>query len=152
MKVIVTYPSKQEEQLIIRNHMNGIKQQELKQVVSMQEVLEARDLTRKIYMDEKLENYILDIVFATRNPENYRLEKLKSMISYGGSPRASINMALAAKANAYLHKRGYVIPEDVRAVSLDVLRHRVAVTYEAEAEEVSSEQVVQEVLNKIEVP
>ena len=152
MKVIVTYPSKQEEQLIIRNHMNGIKQPELKQVVSMQEVLEARDLTRKIYMDEKLENYILDIVFATRNPENYRLEKLKTMISYGGSPRASINLALAAKANAFLNKRGYVIPEDVRSISKDVLRHRIGLTYEAEAENVNADYVIDEVLRAIQVP
>jgi MoxR-like ATPase len=152
MKVIVTYPSKQEEQLIIRNHMNGIKQPELKQVVSMQEVLEARDLTRKIYMDEKLENYILDIVFATRNPENYKLDKLKPMISYGGSPRASINMALAAKANAFLNKRGYVIPEDVRSVSKDVLRHRIGLTYEAEAENVNADQVIDDVLRAIQVP
>src|SRR6201747_295401 len=152
IKVIVTYPSKQEEQLIIRNHMNGIKQPELKQVVSMQEVLESRDLTRKIYMDEKLENYILDIVFATRNPENYKLDKLKSMISYGGSPRASINMALAAKANAFLNKRGYVIPEDVRSISKDVLRHRIGLTYEAEAENVNVENVIDDILRVISVP
>src|SRR5664279_2252784 len=152
MKVIVTYPSKQEEQLIIRNHMNGIKQPELQQVVSMQEVLEARELTRQIYMDEKLENYILDIVFATRNPENYKLEKIKSMISYGGSPRASINLALAAKANAFLNKRGYVIPEDVRSISKDVLRHRIGLTYEAEAENVNADFIIDEVLRAIQVP
>lgn len=152
MKVIVTYPSKTEEQQIIRNHMNGIRQPELKQVVSMQEVLEARDLTRKIYMDEKLENYILDIVFATRSPENYRLDKLKSMISYGGSPRASINLALAAKANAFLNKRGYVIPEDVRSISKDVLRHRIGLTYEAEAENINADYIIDEVLRAIQVP
>ncbi len=152
MKVIVTYPSKKEEQQIIRNHMNGINQPDLKQVVSIQEVLEARDLTRKIYMDEKLENYILDIVFATRDPESYRLGKLKSMISYGGSPRASINLALAAKANAFLNKRGYVIPEDVRSISKDVLRHRIGLTYEAEAENVNADYVVDEVLRAIPVP
>ena len=152
MKVIVTYPSKQEEQLIIRNHMNGIKQPDLKQVVSIKEVMDARDLTRKIYMDEKLENYILDIVFATLNPEKYRLEKLKNMISYGGSPRASINLALAAKANAFLNKRGYVIPEDVRSISKDVLRHRIGLTYEAEAENVNADNIIDEVLRAIQVP
>ena len=118
----------------------------------MQEVLEARDLTRKIYMDEKLENYILDIVFATRNPEKYRLDKLKPLISYGGSPRASINLALAAKANAFLNKRGYVIPEDVRSISKDVLRHRIGLTYEAEAENVNADWVIDEVLRAIQVP
>ena len=152
MKVMVSYPSKSEELQIIRNHMNGIKQPDLKQVVSMQEVLDARSLTRKIYMDEKLENYILDIVFATRNPEKYRLEKLKTMISYGGSPRASINLALAAKANAFLNKRGYVIPEDVRAVCADVMRHRIGLTYEAEAENVTAENIISEILNAVEVP
>ena len=152
MKVIVSYPSKQEEQLIIRSHMNGIKSPDLKQVVSMHEVLEARDLTRKIYMDEKLENYILDIVFATRSPDKYRLDKLKPLISYGGSPRASINMALAAKANAFLNKRGYVIPEDVRSISKDVLRHRIGLTYEAEAENVNADWVIDEVLRAIQVP
>src|ERR1700712_3101097 len=152
MKVIVTYPSKQEEQQIIRNHMAGMKTPELNQVVSMQEVIDARDLTRQIYMDEKLENYILDIVFATRNPEKYKLEKLKSMISYGGSPRASINLALAAKANAFLNKRGYVIPEDVRTIAKDVLRHRLGLTYEAEAENVNVEHVIDDVLKVISVP
>src|SRR5207342_2740364 len=152
MKVIVTYPSKQEEQLIIRSHMNGIKSPDLKQVVSMHEILEARDLTRKIYMDEKLENYILDIVFATRSPEKYRLDKLKPLISYGGSPRASINLALAAKAHAFLNKRGYVIPEDVRSICKDVLRHRIGLTYEAEAENVKVENVIDDVMKVIQVP
>jgi MoxR-like ATPase len=152
MKVIVTYPSKLEEQLIIRQAMDGLKTPELQQVVSIKEVLEARDLTRKIYMDEKLENYILDIVFATRNPEKYHLEKMKPMISYGGSPRASINLALAAKANAFLNKRGYVIPEDVRSISKDVLRHRIGLTYEAEAENITSDFVIDEVLRAIQVP
>jgi MoxR-like ATPase len=152
MKVIVTYPSKQEEQLIIRQHMQGLKLPSLEQVVSTQEILEARDLTRKIYMDEKVEQYILDIVFATRMPEKYRLEKLKPMIAYGGSPRASINLAVAAKANAFLNKRGYVIPEDVRSISKDVLRHRIGLTYEAEAENITPEQVVDDVLRAIAVP
>ena len=152
MKVIVTYPSKQEEQLIIRQHMQGMKLPELEAVVSTQEIMEARDLTRKIYMDEKVEQYILDIVFATRYPEKYKLEKLKPMIAYGGSPRASINLAVAAKANAFLNKRGYVIPEDVRSISKDVLRHRIGLTYEAEAENITPEQVVDEVLKAIVVP
>ena len=152
MKVIVGYPSKQEEQMIIRAHMNGMKLPDLNQVVSMQEVLQARDLTRKIYMDEKVEQYILDIVFATRQPEKYRLEKLKPMIAYGGSPRASINLALASKAHAFLNKRGYVIPEDVRSISKDVLRHRIGLTYEAEAENINADSVVDEVLRAIVVP
>jgi len=118
----------------------------------MQEVLQARDLTRKIYMDEKVEQYILDIVFATREPEKYRLEKLKPLIAYGGSPRASINLALASKAHAFLNKRGYVIPEDVRSISKDVLRHRIGLTYEAEAENVSADNVVDDVLRAIVVP
>ncbi len=152
MKVIVGYPSKAEEQLIIRQHMNGVKLPELKPVVDMKDILTARDLTRKIYMDEKVEHYILDIVFATRTPEKYRMEKLKSMIAYGGSPRASINLALAAKANAFLNKRGYVIPEDVRSVSKDVMRHRIGLTYEAEAENMTADMVVDEVLRNIVVP
>jgi MoxR-like ATPase len=132
--------------------MNGLKLPELSQVVSMQEVLQARDLTRKIYMDEKVEQYILDIVFATREPEKYRLEKLRPLIAYGGSPRASINLALASKAHAFLNKRGYVIPEDVRSISKDVLRHRIGLTYEAEAENVSADSVVDDVLRAIVVP
>jgi MoxR-like ATPase len=152
MKVIVGYPTKAEEQLIIRQHMNGVKFPELNPVVDMKDILAARDLTRKIYMDEKVEQYILDIVFATRTPEKYRMEKLKSMIAYGGSPRASINLALAAKANAFLNKRGYVIPEDVRSVSKDVMRHRIGLTYEAEAENMNADMVVDEVLRNIVVP
>jgi len=152
MKVIVDYPTKAEEQLIIRQNVQGAAFPQVGQVVSIQEVLQARDLTRQIYMDEKVEHYILDIVFATRTPEKYKLEKLKPLIAYGGSPRASINLALAAKANAFLNKRGYVIPEDVRAISKDVLRHRIGLTYEAEAENVKAEQVVDDVLRAIQVP
>lgn len=151
LKVRIGYPSKDEELLIMRANVNG-SAQELKHVVTPQEILKARSVIGEIYMDEKIERYILDIVFATRNPKQYNLGNLAQLISYGASPRASINLALGAKAYAFIKRRGYVIPEDVRAVSLDVLRHRVAVTYEAEAEEVTSEQVVQEVLNKIEVP
>jgi MoxR-like ATPase len=121
-------------------------------VVTPADILKARSVVHEIYMDEKIEKYILDIVFATRAPKEYNLGKLSQLISYGASPRASINLALGAKVYAFIKRRGYVIPEDVRAISLDVLRHRVAITYEAEAEEVTSEEVVQEVLNKIEVP
>jgi MoxR-like ATPase len=152
MKVIVTYPTKQEEQLIIRQNVQSMKSPEIEKVVSMQEVLQARDLARQVYMDEKVEHYILDIVFATRVPEKYRLEKLKPLIAYGGSPRASINLALAAKANAFLNKRGYVIPEDVRTISKDVLRHRIGLTYEAEAENVNAEHIIDDVLKAIQVP
>lgn len=152
MKVIVDYPSKAEEQLIIRQNVQGLKGPEIKQAVSIQEILQARDLVRQVYMDEKVENYILDIVFATRTPEKYRLEKLKPLIAYGGSPRASINLALAAKAQAFLNKRGYVVPEDIRSISKDVLRHRIGLTYEAEAENVNVENVVDDVLRAIPVP
>jgi MoxR-like ATPase len=152
MKVIVDYPTKQEEQIIIRQNVQGMKGPEVSQVVSMQEILQARDLSRQIYMDEKVENYILDIVFATRFPEKYRLEKMKPLIAYGGSPRASINLALAAKAHAFLNKRGFVIPEDVRSISKDVLRHRIGLTYEAEAENVNVENIIDDVLRVIQVP
>lgn len=152
MKVIVDYPSKKEEQLIIRQNVQGLKLPEIKQAVSTQEILQGRELVRQVYMDEKVENYILDIVFATRFPEKYRLEKLKPLISYGGSPRASINLALAAKAQAFLNKRGFVVPEDVRSISKDVLRHRIGLTYEAEAENVNIENVIDEVLKMIQVP
>ncbi len=152
MKVVVGYPTKEEEQLILRQNVQGLKPPEVKQVVSTQEVLQARDLVRQVYMDEKVENYILDIVFATRTPEKYKLEKLKLLIAYGGSPRASINLALASKAHAFLNKRGYVIPEDVRSICKDVLRHRLGLTYEAEAENVNVENVVDDILKAIPVP
>lgn len=152
MKVIVDYPTKSEEQLIIRQNVQGLKSPEVKQVVSVQEVLLAKDLVRDVYMDEKVENYILDIVFATRSPEKYKLEKMKLLIAYGGSPRASINMALAAKAHAFLNKRGYVIPEDVRSIAKEVLRHRIGLTYEAEAENVKVEDVIDNVMKTISVP
>lgn len=152
MKVIVDYPTKQEEQLIIRQNVQGMNGPSVSQVVSMQEILQARELVRKVYMDEKVENYILDIVFATRQPEKYKLEKLKPLIAYGGSPRASINLALAAKAQAFLNKRGFVIPEDVRSISKDVLRHRIGLTYEAEAENVNVENLVDEILRVVQVP
>jgi MoxR-like ATPase len=152
MKVVVDYPTKAEEQLIIRQNVQGLKSPEVSQVVSTQEILQARELARSIYMDEKVENYILDIVFATRFPEKYNIHKLRPLLAYGGSPRASINLALAAKANAFLNKRGYVIPEDVRTIAKDVLRHRIGLTYEAEAENVTTENVIDEVLRAIHVP
>jgi MoxR-like ATPase len=152
MKVVVGYPTKAEEQLIVRQNVQGIKFPETTQVVSVQEVMQAKELVRSIYMDEKVENYILDIVFATRYPDKYNLQKLKPLISYGGSPRASINLALAAKANAFLNKRGYVIPEDVRTISRDVLRHRIGLTYEAEAENVNVENIIDDILHAIQVP
>jgi MoxR-like ATPase len=152
MKVVVDYPSRQEEQLIIRQNVQGLRMPSVEQVVSIQEILQARDLARQVYMDEKVEHYIIDIVFATRTPEKFRLDKLKPLIAYGGSPRASINLALAAKANAFLNRRGYVIPEDVRSIAKDVLRHRIGLTYEAEAENVKAEHVIDDVLKAITVP
>ena len=151
MKVIVDYPKMKEEQLILRQNIQG-DFPAVKQVVSIQEVMNARDLTRQIYMDEKIEQYILDIVFATRRPEEYKLDKLKLLISYGASPRGSINLGIAAKAQAFLNKRGFVIPEDVRAICKDVLRHRIGLTYEAEAENVKAEDVIEDVLKQINVP
>lgn len=152
MKVLVNYPKMHEEQLIIRQNMQGGGFAPVKQVVSVQELFDAKELVRQIYMDEKIEQYILDIVFATRNPEKYKLEKLKPLISYGASPRGSINLALAAKAQAFLSKRGFVIPEDVRSICYDVLRHRIGLTYEAEAESINAEGVVEEILKQINVP
>jgi MoxR-like ATPase len=152
MKVVVSYPKMHEEQLILRQNTQNLASQTVKQVVSVQEVLNAKELTRQIYMDEKVEQYILDIVFATRAPEKYELEKMKPLISYGASPRGSINLALAAKAQAFLNKRGFVIPEDVRSICNDVLRHRIGLTYEAEAENVKVEDIVEEVLKKVNVP
>lgn len=152
MKVIVDYPTKQEEQIIIRQNVLGERGPQISQVVSMEEITQAKNLARQIYMDEKVENYILDIVFATRFPDKYKLEKLKPLIAYGGSPRASINLALAAKAHAFLNKRGFVIPEDVRSIAKDVLRHRIGLTYEAEAENVNVENIIDDVLRVIQVP
>ena len=152
MKVVVNYPKMHEEQLILRMNTQNLSSPTIKQVVSVQEVLNAKELTRQIYMDEKVEQYILDIVFATRTPEKYQLEKLKPLISYGASPRGSINLALASKAQAFLNKRGFVIPEDVRSICNDVLRHRIGLTYEAEAENVKVEDVIEEILKQVNVP
>jgi MoxR-like ATPase len=152
LKVVVTYPTKSEEQLIIRQNTLGLVTPEIYPVASTGEILTAKELVRQVYVDEKVENYILDVVFATRFPENYNLPKLKPLIGFGGSPRASINLALAAKAHAFLNKRGYVIPEDVRNICKDVLRHRIGLTYEAEAENVNVEDIINEILRAVNVP
>jgi MoxR-like ATPase len=152
MKVVVGYPSRAEEQMIIRQNVQGLRPPTINPVVSMQELISARNLTREIYMDEKVEQYILDIVFATRNPSEFKLDKLKGVISYGSSPRGSINLAIAAKAVAFINRRGYVIPEDVRTICADVLRHRIGLTYEAEAENINAENVIEQILGKVNVP
>ncbi|HUZ59567.1 MAG TPA: AAA family ATPase [Hanamia sp.] len=152
LKVIIDYPSKSEEQAIIRQNVLKMQQPLINAVVSSSEILNARQLVREVYMDEKVEQYIIDIVFASRYPDQYNLAKMKPLISYGGSPRASINLALAAKAYAYLNKRGYVIPEDVRNICRDVLRHRIGLTYEAEAENVNVEMIINEILKAVNVP
>lgn len=152
LKVIIDYPSKTEEQAIIRQNVLGMQQPRLNAVVSSQEILNARQLVRQVYMDEKVEQYIIDIVFATRYPDQYNLARIKPLISFGGSPRASINLALAAKTYAYLNKRGYVIPEDVRNICKDVLRHRIGLTYEAEAENINVEMIISEILKVVNVP
>ena len=151
LKTVISYPSFQAEQMILRNSINQTFPK-VEKVISLQDILEAREMVKQIYMDEKIEKYILDIVFATRNPENVGLEKLKNMISYGSSPRGSINLAQAAKVYAFLRKRAFVIPDDVRAVAKDVLRHRIGITYEAEAENVSPEEIIDNILNVVPVP
>jgi MoxR-like ATPase len=152
LKIVITYPKKEEERHIIRTNLNPGGMPKINAVVSTDQILNARKLVREVYMDEKIEQYILDIIFATRFPEEYKLNKLKPYISYGGSPRASINLALAAKAYAFIKRRGYVIPEDVRAVCHDVMRHRIGLTYEAEAENITAEQIINDILNVVEVP
>lgn len=153
LKVKIGYPSKEEEREIMRRNLNDESfGQEIKPVVHPDDILRARQSVRKVYMDEKIERYILDIVFATRNPADYGLRDLQPLISYGASPRASINLALAAKAYAFLQRRGYVIPEDVRNICMDVLRHRMGLTYEAEAENTTQEDIVNRILNTVEVP
>ncbi len=151
LKIKITYPVRDEERLIMRQNITN-SFPEIKSVVNPSDILKARNVVQEVYMDEKIEKYILDIVFATRQPKDFKLEKMTQLISYGGSPRASINLALAAKAFAFIKRRGYVIPEDVRAVCHDVLRHRIAVTYEAEAENINSEDIINEILNTVEVP
>ncbi|MGN6476152.1 MAG: AAA family ATPase [Flavipsychrobacter sp.] len=152
LKVIISYPKKEEERQVIRYNLNPQGMPKINPVVTPEDILRARQLVREVYMDEKIEQYILDIVFATRFPEEYKLNKLKPLISYGASPRASINLALAAKAYAFIKRRGYVIPEDIRAVCHDVMRHRIGISYEAEAENITSEHILNEILNAVEVP
>ena len=151
LKVIIDYPTIEEEQLIIKNHIDG-KSQTVRPIVSSNEILDAREVIKKIYIDEKIERYITDIVFATRYPDRYNMADMKQNISFGGSPRASINLALAARAYAFIKHRGYVIPEDVRAVCHDVLRHRIGLSYEAEANNITSDEIISEILNKVQVP
>jgi len=151
LKLSVGYPNKEEELEIMRR-MTGKEVPEVKPVVKLKDIISARDLVKEVYIDEKVEKYIIDIVFATRNPKEYGLDDLQDLISFGASPRASIYLHQAAKAHAFLRRRGYVVPEDIRAIGMDVLRHRILVTYEAEAEEITPEDVVRKVLNKIEVP
>ncbi len=151
LKVVISYPKKEEEKVILRQNINK-EYPEIHKVATTDDIIKARSVCREIYLDEKIENYITDIVFASRYPEEYKLKKLSGMISYGGSPRASINLALAAKAYAFIKRRGYVIPEDVRAVAPDVLRHRIGLTYEAEAENITTEDIINEILNMVEVP
>ena len=151
LKVVIGYPSREEERAIIRQNM-ATEPVKINPVIHPEEIMKARQLVREVYMDEKIEKYIVDIVFASRFPREVNLGRLQQLISYGGSPRASINLALAAKAYAFIKRRGYVIPEDVRAVCHDVLRHRIGLTYEAEAENISVEQIINDILNTVEVP
>lgn len=152
LKVVVGYPSRADEQMIIRQQVQGLELPQVNQVVSTSEIINGRTLVKQVYMDEKLEQYIIDIVFATRNPTEYGLGKMRNLISYGGSPRASINLALAAKAYAFMQKRGFVIPDDLKAIAKDVLRHRIGLTYEAEAENINSEIIIDDILKVIQVP
>jgi len=151
LKVVIDYPKKDEEKIIIRHNLAKTFPT-ANAVLKTDAIICARDLVKEVYMDEKIEQYIIDIVFATRYPEQYGLEKFKDMISFGGSPRASINLAAASKAYAFIKRRGYVIPEDVRALCHDVLRHRIGLTYEAEAENITSEDIITEILNAVEIP
>ena len=151
LKVKITYPSREEEQKIMKLNTTS-DNPTINAVINPADIIKARKLVQEIYVDEKIEKYILDIVFATRSPKDFGLDELTDLISYGGSPRASINLALGARATAFIRRRGYVIPEDVRSICADVLRHRIAVTYEAEAEDITSETIISKILNKIEVP
>ena len=151
LKVVIDYPKLEEEMRIIRQNINGEKQ-EVRPIMQAEEIIKAREVVKEVYIDEKIERYIADIVFATRYPEKYGLKELKEMISFGGSPRASISLALAARSYAVLKRRGYVVPEDVRAVAHDVLRHRIGLSYEAEASNLTAEEIISKILNKVEVP
>lgn len=151
LKVIIDYPKKEEEKLIIRQNL-AKEQPKVTPILSPKDIVEAREVVRQVYIDEKIEKYIIDIVFATRYPQDYKLENMKDMIAFGASPRASINLALASRAYAFIKRRGYVIPEDVRAVCYDVLRHRIGLSYEAEANNLTAEEIITEILNTVEVP
>ena len=151
LKVVIDYPKKEEEKLIIRQNLSK-EQPKVDAIITPQDIIDARDVVRQVYIDEKIEKYIIDIVFATRYPQDYKLDNLKDMISFGASPRASINLALASRAYAFIKRRGYVIPEDVRAICYDVLRHRIGLSYEAEANSLTSEEIITDILNQVEVP
>ena len=151
LKVVIGYPSKEEEKQILRQNI-GCENKQSSPSLKSEDIIHAREVVREVYVDEKIENYITDIVFASRYPSQYGLKKFENMINYGASPRASINLALAAKAFAFIKRRGYVIPEDIRAVCLPVMRHRIGLTYEAEAENISTDDIVNTILNTIEVP
>ena len=151
LKVLVDYPTLEEEKRIVRNHLNGM-QLVSKPVVNLQEIISAKELVKSVYIDERIAQYIADIVFATRYPEKYKLSEIKNYISFGGSPRASINLALAGRDCAFIKRRGYVVPEDIREIVFDVLRHRIGLTYEAEAQGVKADELITEILNKVEVP
>ncbi len=151
LKTVISYPEKEEEKLIIRQNL-AKEFPEVNTILKKEDIVNARNVVKDVYMDEKIEQYIIDIVFATRQPADYKLDKFANMISYGGSPRASINLASAAKAYAFIKRRGYVIPEDIRAICFDVMRHRIGLTYEAEAENITSEDIISEILNTVEVP
>jgi MoxR-like ATPase len=152
LKVVIGYPTKDDEKRIIRSNISPAGMLKPNAIIKPDDIIRARKVVREVYMDEKIEQYIVDIVFATRFPEQYKLSNYKNLISFGGSPRASINLALASKAYAFIKRRGYVIPEDVRAVCHDVLRHRIGLTYEAEAENMTTEDIITGILNAVEVP
>jgi MoxR-like ATPase len=152
LKVVINYPKKEEEKLILRHNLDGSQGVQLHPVMKADEIIAARDVVRDVYLDEKIEKYIVDIVFATRFPQDHGLQNLQGMIGFGASPRASISLALASRAYAFIKRRGYVIPEDIRAVCHDVLRHRIGLTYEAEANNTTSDEIISEILNKVEVP
>jgi MoxR-like ATPase len=151
LKTVIDYPKINDEQIIMRQNLSGGFEM-VNEVVSIEQIIKARESIKEVYMDEKIEKYILDLIFATRFPEEYRLPDLNPLISFGASPRGSINLAMASKCYAFIKRRGYVIPEDVRAVVHDVLRHRIGITYEAEAENVTSEEIINKIVNEIEVP
>ena len=152
LKARISYPNKQEERDIVRMNLEGLEKKSVNKVISPEDIVKTRKVVEDVYMDEKIEKYIIDIIFATREPAEYNLQKLQNLIAYGGSPRASISLAKAARAYAFIRRRGYVIPEDVRAVCHDVLRHRIGLTYEAEAENITSEEIITDILNNVIVP